>query len=297
MNTEKNIHGAVNDSYSFSDGNDSSIGEIIKQSNNLSIQQIDQVAAYQREHGVKFGEAAVALGFAKKEDVLWALAQQFHYPYSDGKKTINNELVAATQPFSEMAELFRDVRSHLLMNTFAGGNEAGKAIAITSVNSGDGKSFFSANLGVTFSQLGGRTLLLDADLRSPRLHEIFGVESSSGLSGILSGRSETNVIRPVDNLPSLYLLPVGTIPPNPLELVQRPAFDLLIAELRKKFDYIIVDTPALERGTDAKIIAAKCGAAMAIGRRGVTNLNALNSLVSTMKKTRSNFSGVVMNNI
>lgn len=295
MHTDKIIHGASNDTQA--EGNDSSIGEIIKQSNNLSIQQIDQVAAYQREHGVKFGEAAVALGFAKKEDVLWALAQQFHYPYADGKKTLNNELIAATQPFSEMAELFRDVRSHLLMNTFGNAGNGSKAVAITSVNSGDGKSFFAANLGVSFSQLGGRTLLLDADLRSPRLHEIFEVESASGLSGILSGRTETNVIRPVDNLPSLYLLPVGTIPPNPLELVQRPAFDLLIAELSRKFDYIIVDTPAFERGADSKIVAAKCGAALTIGRRGVTNVNALNTLINTVKKSGSNFSGVVMNSI
>ena len=83
-------------------------------------------------------------------------------------------------------------------------------------------------MAVALSQLGGRTLLIDADLRSPRQHEIFKVNNHSGLSSILSGRSEGNVLRQVEEFPSLFVMPVGVVPPNPLELLQRPAFGLRI---------------------------------------------------------------------
>ena len=273
---------------------DQSIGAIIKQANNLSPEQIEQVVLYQREKGVKFGEAAVALGLAKREDILWALSQQFHYPYAaDGRKKLSSELIAANSPFSEQAEAFRDIRSQLILSVF-GPDQTRKALAVVSPNAGDGKSFFAANMGVNFSQLGGRTLLVDADMRTPKLHEIFGIESSSGLSGILSGRSETNVIRPVEDLPSLYLLPVGVVPPNPLELVQRPAFGHLIRELLTKFD-VIVDTPALQHGSDAKVIAGACGAALTLGRQGTTQMSAMNGVVQQLARANTKLAGVVMN--
>jgi capsular exopolysaccharide synthesis family protein len=144
--------------------------------------------------------------------------------------------------------------------------------------------------------MGSRTLLVDADLRSPRLHQMFGLASASGgLSGVLSGRAETNVIRPIEALPSLYLLPVGVVPPNPLELVQGLAFDMLLNELTRKFDYVIVDTPAAEHGADARVIAAKCGASVAICHQGKTELKPMESLVASLKKVCPNFAGVIMN--
>jgi protein-tyrosine kinase len=111
----------------------------------------------------------------------------------------------------------------------------------------------------------------------------------------LSGRAETNVLRPIDALPSLYLLPVGVIPPNPLELVQRPTFDLLLNELSNKFDYIIVDTPAAAHGADARVVAAKCGAAVAIGRKNVTDIKAMRALVDQLEKACTTFCGTVFN--
>ncbi|RZI86213.1 MAG: polysaccharide biosynthesis tyrosine autokinase [Rubrivivax sp.] len=276
---------------------DKSIGDIIAEANNLSAGQVSQVLAHQQKTGLKFGEAAVALGFIKREDVLWALSQQFHYPYqAEGGTAVCAELVVATKPFDAASEFFRDIRSRLISEVFADDREPRKALAICSPNVGDGKSFFSANLAVAFSQLGGRTLLVDADMRTPRLHEVFGLESpKSGLSGILSGRNETNVIRPVDALPSLFLLPVGTVPPNPLELIQRPVFDHLINELVRKFDYVLVDTPAASHGADARVIAAKCGASVAIARRGQTTVPAMRQLVALLNKPSQEFGGVILN--
>ncbi|MEY4428810.1 MAG: hypothetical protein RLZZ182_1499, partial [Pseudomonadota bacterium] len=258
-------------------GGERTIGEIISQANSLSAEEIERVLAYQREHGVRFGEAAVALGLASSDDVLWALAQQFHYPYSqDSAKGLHPDLVVANQPFSEQAESFRTIRSHLIMKLYSDPEMSRKAIAVVSPDSGDGKSFFAANVAVAFSQLSGRTLLIDADMRNPRQHEIFGLsDKSGGLSNILSGRATTNAIQHVKELPSLYVLPVGVVPPNPLELVERPAFGLMIRELLTRFDRIIVDTPAASLGADYAVIAAKCGAAVMMARRDKSSLTAL----------------------
>lgn len=276
---------------------DKSIGDIIAEANNLSAGQVSQVLAHQQKTGLKFGEAAVALGFIKREDVLWALSQQFHYPYqAEGGTAVCAELVVATKPFDAAAEFFRDVRSQLISNLFTPEQDPRRALAICSPNVGDGKSFFAANLAVAFSQLGGRTLLVDADMRTPRMHEIFGLENpKAGLSGILSGRNETNVIRPIDALPSLFLLPVGVVPPNPLELIQRPVFDMLINELVRKFDYIIVDTPAVSHGADARVTAAKCGASVAVARKGKTDIPAMRQLVELLTKRGQEFGGVILN--
>jgi chain length determinant protein tyrosine kinase EpsG len=276
---------------------DKPIGDIIAETNNLSPEQVRQVLEFQKNTGQKFGEAAVALGLAKREDVLWALSQQFHYPYADGIKTVNSELVSATHPFDAPAEFFREIRSQLLPTVFKN-EEPRRALAICSPNSGDGKSFFAANLAIAFSQLGGRTLLLDADVRTPRQHEIFGLaneHNNNGLSGVLAGRAASNVIRPVEALPSLFLMPVGVVPPNPLELVQKPTFDILMNELVRKFDYVIVDTPAAEHGADARVIAAKCGASLALCREGKTSATAMQSLVKSLKSGSSLFAGSIMN--
>lgn len=99
----------------------------------------------------------------------------------------------------------------------------------------------------------------------------------------------------MEALPSLYLLPVGVIPPNPLELVQRPIFDMLLNELAQKFDYIIVDTPAAAHGADARVIASKCGAALAIARKNITDVVAMKTLVSQLEKGCHTFCGTVLN--
>ena len=274
---------------------DRSIGDFIREARNLTAQQVEQILIYQRQHGIRFGEAAVAMNLASRDDVLWALSQQFHYPYpSNAGAHLNEELVAAIDPFSELAEAFRELRSQLLMGVL-GADEPRRALAIVSPDVGDGKTFFAANMAITFSQLGGRTLLVDADMRTPRQHALFGVANNAGLSGILSGRSQGDVIHRVETLPSLYILPVGTVPPNPLELVQRPALGLLMRELLTKFDHIVVDTPAAVHGADARVLAAKCGAALIVGRRGTTRMKSVQALVSALMKSPAKLAGVMVN--
>lgn len=282
---------------SSSETTDPSIGDIISRINSLDASQVEQIVKFQKDNGVKFGEAAVALGLAKHEDVLWALSQQFKYPYQGRTlESVSAELVVATDPFDATAEFFRDVRSQLLNSVFDPKRTNKLALAVCSPDVGDGKSFFSANLAVAFSQLAGRTLLIDADMRTPRLHTLFGAEASVlGLSNVLSGRAEVNVKKPIDSLPNLYLLPVGVIPPNPLELIQGQAFDHLIESVLPKFDYVIVDTPAATHGADARVIAAKSGAALVVGRSGLTHVVPMKTLCDSLKKSCEVFAGVLLN--
>ena len=274
---------------------DRAIGAIIAEQRELSPDQIERILAYQRERGLRFGEAAIALGFASTDDVLYALSQQFHYPYAaEEQRLASPELIALNQPFSAQAEAFRAVRSQLTMRL---ANEVGerRAIAVVSPEGQDGKTFFSANLAITLAQLGGRTLLVDADLRGPRQHEVFGIDNSVGLSGVLSGRTEAKVIQPVTGVSNLFVLPVGITPPNPLELVERPAFGLLMRELLSKFEHVVVDTPAAIYGSDAAVIAARCGAALVIARQGRSRLSELQDLVATLSEGPARLAGVVMN--
>lgn len=274
---------------------DRSIGDIIAELQNLSAEQVEQVLLRQRERGIRFGEAAVELGFASQEDVLYALSQQFHYPYApEEQRKVSPELVALNEPFGTRAESFRRLRSQLMTRLFSDSG-TGRAVAVISPESGDGKTYCTANLAVTLAQLGGKTLIVDADMRGPRMHEVFGIANRSGLSGILAGRSDNQVIQQVPNVPSLFVLPVGTTPPNPLELVARPAFKLLVRELESKFDHVVVDTPAAVYGADASVIAAKCGAALIVARRNSSRVNELQELLESFAGSPAKVAGVVLN--
>jgi len=275
---------------------DRSIGDILSELRSLTAEQVQKVLALQESKGIRFGEAAVALGLASKDDVLFALSQQFHYPYApEEKRHISPELVTLNEPFSAQAEAFRAMRSQVMMRVFGVPDATGKALAVVSPQSGDGKTFFAANLAVTLAQLGGRTILVDANLRAGRQHDVFKLRNESGLSGILSGRAESDVVRQVPAVPSLFVMPVGVTPPNPVELVERPAFGLLIRELQSKFDHVVVDSPAASVGADSAIIAARCGAAVVVARRNSSHIQKLQELTASFALGHVKVVGVVLN--
>lgn len=276
----------------------SPIGEIIRRSGaNLGAEQIAQVIAHQKQQGLRFGESAVALGFVSGEDVVEALSQQYRYPYvpSNGRQ-MHPDLVVANRPFSPHAEVFRGIRAQLKMRVDTSA-ERRPAIAVLSANDGEGKSYFAANLAIAFSQLGGRTLLVDANLRKPRQHALFGVANAIGLSTVLSGRTDSHVIHAVPDLPSLFVLPVGAVPPNPMELIESAEFALLVVDVLRKFDHVIVDTPAFAHGMDGPVVASTCGAALIVVRQGRTHVGAVQDLVATLSESRTEVTGVIMNDI
>jgi protein-tyrosine kinase len=273
------------------------IGAILAEHRGLSAEQIEKTLAHQRAHDMRFGEAAIALGYVSTDDVLFALAQQFNFPYApEDKRTLNPELVTMNEPYSNQAEAFRAVRSQLMMRVWGDAQKTTRALAVISPASGDGKTFFAANLAVTLAQLGGRTLLVDADMRGPRQHEVFHLPRRDvGLSGILAGRADRHVVQRIHGVPSLYVLPVGVTPPNPLELVERPVFAKLLRELCTRFDHVVVDTPAHQYGADGPVIASRCGAALIVARRNSSKVAALQHLVAVFGGGATTMAGVILN--
>lgn len=276
---------------------DRRIGELLRDTHQLTTEQMARVLAYHLQRGLRFGESAVALGLVTPNDVLSALSQQFHYPCAlDERISLSPELVTLNQPFSHQAEAVRALRSQLMMRLYADADRQSRtALAVVSPDTGDGKSFFSANLAASLAQLGGRTLLVDADLRGPRQHLLFQIDNRIGLSSLLLGRSETQVIQQVAGLPDLFVLPVGVTPPNPMELIERPAFGVLMNELVSKFDHVIVDTPAAIYGADGVAIATRCGAAVVVARKDHSRVASLQNLVATLEQTSARLAGVVFN--
>jgi len=274
---------------------DRPLGEILKEVAALSTDQINEILAHQRTRGIRFGEAAIELGYASADVVRYALARQFHYPYdSSADSGLAPELVCATAPFTAAAEAIRGIRSHLLSGVLSE-PQLQVPIAIVSPNPGEGRSYVAGNLAIAFAQLGRRTILVDADFRKPRQHEMFGSAKSIGLSGVLSGRTQADVIHKVRGFPSLALLPVGVTPPNPLELIERPAFSLLLREFISKFSYVLLDTPAGSFGSDARAIAARCGYAVVVTRKDRTTASELRDFSASLRETGCKIVGVVLN--
>lgn len=269
------------------------IGAILVDSGKLDPAAAERVLRLQKEKGLRFGDAALQLKLLRQEDIDYAIASQYNYPYllkSEGKA--DDELIAAYQPFSPEVENLRALRSQLMLRWFTGEPDR-KMLAIVSAGPAEGRSYLAANLAVIFSQLGERTLLIDADMRQPRQHTLFGAENRSGLSAILSGRGGDDVIRQVPEFLSLDLLTAGPQPPNPQELFGRPACADLLNSILPKYDVILFDTPAAAVA-DAQMIAARAGAALIVARKHTGSLAATRELVERLGQVGVNIVGAVV---
>ena len=164
-----------------------------------------------------------------------------------------------------------------------------------SPGNGDGRSFLAANLAIVFSQLGERTVLVDADLRKPRQHELFRLGTHSGLSDVLAGRAGPESVVRIPSLLGLSVLPSGAPPPNPQELLGRPAFVDLLVGLGKNFDTIILDTPASGNFADAHTVAARAGAALLVARKNLTSAGQLQELTRGLQQSGVEVVGSTLN--
>ncbi|GAA4020928.1 chain length determinant protein tyrosine kinase EpsG [Actimicrobium antarcticum] len=275
---------------------DRSIGSILVNVGRLSVADAEKIMRYQSECNVRFGDAAIELGLLTPADIDFALSRQFEYAYLlPGQSEISEEVVAAYEPFTNRVEALRALRNQLMARWFQT-SDGGRALAITSAERGDGRSFLAANLAVVFSQQGQRTLLIDADLRNPCQHQLFNLENRVGLSSILSSRNGIESIQGVPELQNLSLLTAGAPPPNPLELLGRPLFSEMLQELSLQFDVILIDTPAGAEFSDAQTIAARAGAAIVVTHQNFSHVNKVRDLVTALSETRTQLVGTVLNN-
>lgn len=277
-----------------------SLGGILVDSGLLKPEDAERVLLVQKEHNLRFGDAAVRLGLLSEADIQHALSRQFAYAYlrqtPGGKNPVSEELVAAYKPFSPRVEQLRAIRSQLMLRWFDKADQR-QVLTIVGTERGEGRSHLAGNLAVVFSQLGERTLLVDADLRNPRQHELFYLENKIGLSTVLSGRSREEAIVRIPDLAGLCVLPAGPVPPNPLELLNRLNFDEFMMQVKSTFDVIIIDTPALSVGEDAAMIAVRTGAALAVAQSSQTRVRAFSDLVQGLMNAGVSVVGSVLNEV
>jgi protein-tyrosine kinase len=271
------------------------LGAILMDEGKLSAADAEQVLKRQRELGWRFGEAAIELNLITDADLRHALAKQYEFPYLvSGPDGISKELIAAWDPFHPVVEELRSVRTQLLIRWFNPG--AGRrTLAITSPCAREGRSFIAANLAVVFSQLGQRTLLIDADFRAPRQQAIFNVSDRFGLSSVLSGRSDLSAAAPVAGLTGLAVMPAGPLPPNPLELLSRGGFAALLNRAQAEFDVILLDTPPVTEYSDAPAITFRAGDALLISRKDQTRLADTERAMRELSDASARVVGSLMN--
>ena len=272
-----------------------SIGALLIDAGKLVPADIERILHAQRDKGQRFGEAAVDLGLLSIQDLQYALARQYDYPCLPvGDDQVSAELVAAFQPFSPQVEALRALRSQLMVRWFTGEAER-RTLAVVSPGRGEGRSYLAANLAVVFSQLGEHTLLIDADLRNPRQHELFKLENPTGLSTILAGRGDSGLIRRVPAFMGLSVLCAGPLPPNPQELLGRPPFARLLQQMASEFDVIIIDTPAAASFADVLTVARRASGALLLARATETRVAELRTLVATLANSGVAVVGSVFN--
>jgi chain length determinant protein tyrosine kinase EpsG len=234
---------------------DMSIGQLLLRAGRLTEQDVVDIVEQQRQTGLRFGDTAARLGLVTEEDVQQALARQYSYPYPrTGESRLNPLLVAAHRPFSAQAEALRGLRTQLMQRWF---KDKSKVLALVPPRGNVASSVLAANLAIVFAQLGERTLLIDANLRSSRQQELFNLGEGVGLGGILASRAPfkhaPQLIEPFENL---YVLCAGPAVPNPQELLGGTMFSYVMETAPAAYDVVVVDAPPVLEYADAQLVAA-----------------------------------------
>jgi len=203
-------------------------------------------------------------------------------------------LVTHIDPKSPVSEAFRTLRTNIQFQQMKAKN---KTLMVTSSTPKEGKSTTIANLAITMAQMGGKTLLVDTDLRRPVVHSIFNLKKDRGITNFLMGKSEfDDVVKPtfVDNL---YVVSSGPLPPNPSELLASEAMDEFILQAGNKFDMILFDSPPIIAVTDAAILSTKLGGVILVIKAHQTDKNAVLRAKSLLDNVNANIVGCLLNGV
>ncbi len=287
-------HEVVSTAHAAKSGN-RSIGAILIDAGRLKIEDAVRILRLQKERGLRFGDAGMQLGLVTQADIDFALSSQFDYPYLiRGESTVSQELIAAYAPFSTQVEALRALRAQLMLRWFDD-DPAHKALAIISAKRKEGRSYIAANLAVAFSQLGERTLLIDADMRNPSQHQLFSLDNRAGLSAVLTGRGGPETVQRISALRDLSVLPAGVQPPNSPDLLARPMFTHLLQESAKEFDVILIDTPAAADSADAQTVTMRAGCALVVARKNVSKFWQVQGIGAEAVHNSATIVGTVLN--
>jgi len=204
---------------------------------------------------------------------------------------VKRPLVVHVDPQSPRAESFRKLRTNL---QFLNVDSRPKSFVITSSVPGEGKSTTAANLAISLAETGAKVVLVDGDLRLPRIAEYMGIEGAVGLTDVLIGRAELTDVLQKWGRNQLYVLPSGRVPPNPSELLGSRNMEQLITTLTSEVDYVIIDAPPILLVTDAAVISKFIGGSILVAAAGRTTKGEIASAVGALEHVSDSLLGVVV---
>jgi len=204
------------------------------------------------------------------------------------------ELITFGHPKSMLSEAYRNIRTSILLSF---SEKPPKKIVITSPNPAEGKTTTVINTAIALSQTGAQVLIIDTDMRKPRVHKIFDEENGVGLSNFLSGHAELESIIKKTEIPNLYYIPSGPIPPNPSELVSSNRFKNMVASLGERFDHLVLDSPPVLGFADSTILSASVDGIILVVLGGKTPRETLQRAKDVLHQVNAKILGVVINRI
>ncbi|SDX26754.1 CpsD/CapB family tyrosine-protein kinase [Paenibacillus sp. CF384] len=203
-------------------------------------------------------------------------------------------LITYYEPKSPISEAYRAMRTNI---DFSSVDDHIQVIMGTSASPGEGKSTTIANIAVVYAQANKKVVLIDADMRKPTMHHTFGQSNRQGLSSLLSRQCELDEAVKATDIPNLYIIPSGPVPPNPSEMVASQRMSALIEELRTKFDIVLIDTPPTLAVTDAQLISTKCDGVLLVVESGKIKRDAVIKAKQQLTHVKARILGVVLKNI
>jgi capsular exopolysaccharide synthesis family protein len=199
-----------------------------------------------------------------------------------------------SKPRSAIAEAFRSLRTSL---RFLQQTDTTPLIVVTSASPNEGKTTTASNLACAYASAGNRVLLVDADLRNPSLHKTLGIHASKGLANYLSGALDSRDLIQMTDIPNLYLLPAGTLPDDPAELLSSPHMQTLLDSVKRDFDQIIIDSPPVLGLADALILAELSSATLLTVRAEYTRMATLQNALTRLRRANAPLTGILLNRV
>lgn len=204
------------------------------------------------------------------------------------------DLIIHTQPKSAVAECLRAVRTNIL---FMSPEKQLRMILITSSGPQEGKTTTVATLAGTMSESGHRVLILDADMRRPRVHRIYEVSNDRGLSSLILGDTDLDGTVQPTKQPNIFVVPCGPVPPNPAELLHTARFRSILAHYSQRFDRVIIDSPPIGIVADAAVIATQVDGTVLVLKAGSTTRDLAHQSVRALNDVKARVFGAVLNNL
>lgn len=205
-----------------------------------------------------------------------------------------NIVITHSDPKSPVSEAYRVLRTNI---QYSGIDRQIKTIVVTSSGPMEGKTTTVVNLAVTFAQAGNRVLLIDSDMRKPKIHKVFMMPNSSGLTNLLALHDDYKLYVRSSDIPNLDILPCGTIPHNPSELLSSRTMKEFMEEVKQDYNIIFMDAPPVGNVTDAAIISTFVDGTVLVASSGHVKIGALKHAKELLDKVNANILGVVLNQI